>query len=383
MLHSTHCTHFPWRQAIITIWTLLILFASSATIKARPISEDKACIMATKFYYMKLMGSDIAKAKSIKALDLIYSPLHGKEVSYTAPEYYIFAPSNGKGFVILAGDDRAEQLIVGYSTEKSITLPLTSSIQGYLNCYAEYIDALRKGEAEPKPQHKAQPVAPLITTTWGQHNPYNYYCPTLNGKKLITGCVSTALAQIMKYHEWPHRGQGECIAEIHNLDTLYSKVVLGEEYHWKKMKDHYKYSSRTKPNDVALLMRDVGHAVHMQYSPVLSGAYSTDALIALVEHFSYDHEAKQVHRLQYSDEEWNLLINTELLAKRPIYYSTRSTRFNGHALIVCGIDEQGLYYVNWGWGGNCDGYFDFDAVTNNGASYNYIQSAIINIIPRQ
>lgn len=383
MLKSTHRNRLPWRQAMTEIYTLLILLASSATIEARPISEDKACVIATKFYYMKLMGNDIAKAKSLQALDLIYSTLHGKELSYTAPEYYIFAPSNGKGFVIIAGDDRAEQLIAGYSTENRISLPLTSSIQGYLNCYAEYIDALRKGKAEPKPRRETEPIAPLITTTWGQHSPYNYYCPTLNGKKLITGCVSTAVAQIMKYHEWPHHGQGECIAEIHNLDTLYSKVTLGEEYHWEKMRDHYKHSSRTKPNDVARLMRDVGHAVHMEYTPVISSAYSTGALTALVEHFAYQPEARQVYRPQHSDEEWNHLISTELSAKRPIYYSTRSTRFDGHAFIVCGIDEQGLYYANWGWGGNCDGYFDFDAVANNGAPYNYIQSAIINITPKR
>ena len=383
MLQPKHHTHSRWQKAIIATCTLLTLLVSPANVKARPISEDKACAIATKFYYMKLMAGDIAKVKSLQALDLIYSPLHAKEVSYTAPEYYVFAPSNGKGFVIIAGDDRASQLIVGYSTEKGISLPLTSSIQGYLNCYAEYIDALRKGETEPKPKRKTQPVAPLITTTWGQHSPYNFYCPTLNGKKLITGCVATAVAQIMKYHEWPHHGQGECIAEIHNLDTLYSRVTLGEEYRWDKMKNHYKHSSRAKTNDVALLMRDVGHAVHMEYTPVISSAFSTGALTALVEHFSYSPEAKQVYRTQYPDEEWNHLINAELSAQRPVYYSTRSTRFDGHAFIVCGLDEQGLYYVNWGWGGNCDGYFDFDAVANNGAPYNYIQSAIINITPKR
>ena len=76
-------------------------------------------------------------------------------------------------------------------------------------------------------------------------------------------------------------------------------------------------------------------------------------------------------------------MTSELMARRPIYYSSSSTRFDGHAYVICGIDGQGLYYVNWGWNGSCDGYFDFDAVTAKGAPYNYVQSAIINIKPKR
>ena len=95
--------------------------------QARPIPEDKACAVATKFYYMKVMGDAIAKVKSLKALDLVYTSLHGNVGDYTAsPEYYIFAPSGGKGFVIVAGDDRAGRLIVGYSLEASSLCPFRS-----------------------------------------------------------------------------------------------------------------------------------------------------------------------------------------------------------------------------------------------------------------
>ena len=73
-----------------------MLFSGSVTAAARPITEDKACVMATKFYYMKVMGDKISKVTSLKALDLVYSSLHAETERYTAPEYYIFAPSNGK-----------------------------------------------------------------------------------------------------------------------------------------------------------------------------------------------------------------------------------------------------------------------------------------------
>ncbi len=374
----------PLRQyARVVACMLLMLLVGAGTIHARPIAEDKACAIATKFYYKKVMGDDIFKVKSLKALDLVYTPLHGDVSNYTAaPEYYIFAPSGGKGFVVVAGDDRASLLIVGYSIEGEFTLPLSTSMQGYLNCYAGYIEALRKGEAESKPRRTAQPVLPLLATAWGQGSPYNYFCPTLNNRKLITGCVTTAVAQIMKYYAWPLQGIGECVAEVHNLDTTYTKVVLGDEYHWDKMEDDYSYGAKLKTTEVARLMRDVGHAVNVRYTPVLTGANSANVPKALIEHFHYSPEVHQVHRSRYTDDEWHTLIDTELAAQRPIYYSAHSTRFDGHAFVVCGVDEQGLFYVNWGWGGHCDGYFDFDAVAAQGAPYNYAQNAVVGIAPR-
>ncbi len=364
---------------LVSILATLLLDAYS--LKARPITEDKACAIATKFYYKKVMGDDIFKVKTLQALDLVYSSLHTKTAYYTAPEYYIFAPSDGKGFVIVAGDDLANQPIVGYSLEGKFTKPLSTSMQGYLHCYAGYIGALRKGEAEGKPRRTTQPVSPLLATAWGQGSPFNYYCPTLNNRKLITGCVTTAVAQIMKYYAWPMQGVGECTAEIHNLDTTYTTVTLGDEYCWDKMKDDYSRTAKLRVSEVACLMRDVGHAVNVRYTPVLTSANSANVPRAMVEHFGYSPVMRHVYRSHHTDEEWHVLLDTELAAQRPIYYSTRSTRFDGHAFVVCGIDEQGLYYVNWGWGGQCDGYFDFDAVAARAASYNYVQSAIVGIKP--
>ena len=362
---------------------LLAAFTTILPLFARPISEEKACAIATRFYYMKKMGDGIKKVKSLEGLDLVYSPLHGEKNTLTPPEYYVFAPANRKGFVIVAGDDAVEQLVVGYSLDAPISNKLSSSLLGYLNCYAGYIDALRHGKATPKAKRSTPPIAPLLTTRWGQYAPYNYYCPVLNERKLITGCVTTAVAQIMKYHAWPAKGEGLCRAEIHNMDTTYTTVTLGEAYNWKRMKEHYPYSTKMRITDVARLMRDVGHAVGVMYTPVLTSANSANVPKALAEHFAYSPDMRHVHRSRYSDEEWNRLLADELAARRPVYYSTRSTRHDGHAFVVCGVDEQGLYYVNWGWSGVYDGYFDFEAVSHPGTSYNYIQNAIIGIEPRR
>ena len=114
-----------------TVLCLMLLLGAVHAV-ARPISEETACAVATKFYYMKTMGDAIKKVKALKALDLVYSPQHGGEVRYTQPEYFVFAPENGKGFVIVSGEDRAGRLIVGYSTEARISHRLSSSLQGYL-----------------------------------------------------------------------------------------------------------------------------------------------------------------------------------------------------------------------------------------------------------
>ncbi len=343
--------------------TLLLLAALTTTLPlfARPISEEKACAIATRFYYMKKMGDDIKKVKSLQALDLVYSSQHGEEIRLTPPEYYVFAPENRKGFVIVAGDDRARQLIAGYSLDAPISYK-TPSIAGFLDCYTGYIEALRQGKTSSKAKRKADAVAPLIATQWGQHAPYNYYCPTYKEGKGLTGCVATAVAQIMKYYAWPTQAGNST-------------------YRWAKMKKSYHTSAKTRITDVARLMRDVGDAVQMDYGRILSGANSGNVLTALAERFHYAPTMRYIHRSQYTDDTWHRIIADELKARRPIYYDSRSTVHDGHAFIVCGMDEEGLYYVNWGWSGVYDGYFDFEAVSHPGTSYNYIQNAIIGIEP--
>ena len=361
---------------------LCVVLVCSFKSVARPIAEEKARVIATRFYYMKKLGDDIHKAKSLKALDLVFSPLHGEEIRLTPPEYYVFAPENRKGFVIVSGDDRTSQLVVGYSLDAPISNKLSSSLLGYLSCYAGYVDALRKGATSPKPKRTTPHVAPFVTTQWGQRSPYNRYCPQLNDRETLTGCVATAVAQIMKYYAWPMRGQGEARAEIHNVDTVYTTVTLGGTYNWAKMKDRYS-SSKLRGTDVARLMRDVGHAVNMQYGSVLSGTGSANVPKALTEHFHYSSDVRRIYRYRYTDDEWNKLIADELSAHRPVYYDAHSTRNDAHAFVICGLDDQGRYYVNWGWGGQCDGYFDFDAVSAVKASYNYVQNAIIGICPQR
>lgn len=345
------------RTALLVAVAFTILQRSAA----RPISEEKACAIATRFYYMKKLGDGIHKVKSLQALDLVYSPQHGEEVRLTPPEYYIFAPESRKGFVIVAGDDRVRQLIAGYSMDAPISYK-TPSIASFLNCYTGYIEALRQGKTSAKAKRKANAVAPLIATRWGQHSPYNYYCPIYKEEKALTGCVATAVAQIMKFHAWPTQAGGNT-------------------YRWAKMKKSYHASAKTRITDVARLMRDIADAVQMDYGRILSSAYSASVLAALTEHFHYASTMRYIHRRQHTDDAWHHLIAGELEAQRPVYYDSRSTEHNGHAFAVCGMDEEGLYYVNWGWSGVYDGYFDFEAVSNPEAPYNYAQSAIIGIRP--
>ena len=356
-----------------------------ATAAARPLNEHEACVLATKFYYAKKLGNKIQKVKSLQALNLIYSPLHAEAERHTPPEYYVFAPEGNKGFVIVSGDDRTHRPIVGYSLNSEFKTNPPQSFKDYLTAYMRYVDSLRVGRAETKEPRKATPVEPLVQTLWSQNSPYNSFCPELNGKKVPAGCTATALAQIMHHHAWPKQGRGVCRARVISADTVISEIRLGETYNWEKMRNSYSTSLKAKVDaeGVAHLMRDVGHAIEMKYMPAVGTAVDVDVVDALLNHFDYSPQLRHLFRDYFTDDEWHRIISTELTEGRPIYYSTRPQwTTSGHAFVCSGMDEQGLLHINWGWGGEFNGYFDFEVVADYRHEFNYMQHAIVGIRPR-
>lgn len=365
--------------------SILLSLVVVATVAARPLSEREACVLATKFYYAKKLGNKIQKVKSLQALNLIYSPLHADAERYAPPEYYVFAPENKQGFVIVSGDDRTQRPIVAYSLDSEFKTNPSQSFKDYLTAYTRYVDSLRVGRAEVKEPRKATPVEPLVQMQWNQKIPYNTYCPELNGRLLQTGCTATALTQVMHYHAWPKQGVGRCRAYVINTDTIISEVELGETYDWEKMRSSYSTSSKAKKDadGVARLMRDVGHAIQMKYLPAVSSAIDVNVVAALLNNFDYSPQLRHLFRDFFTDNEWHRIVSAELAAGRPIYYSARPQwTSSGHAFVCSGMDEQGLLYINWGWGGEFNGYFDLEVVADWRRTFNYMQHAIVGIRPR-
>ena len=341
---------------------LLLALCVSLFTLANPVDMVTANSVAKKFFQSKIevdcnaLGLHRTQSEMEVDMTLVYEPSTESDAS----EYYVFAPSDAEGFVIVSGEDTMEP-IIGYSLNGNFaTEQMPPAFEHLLSSYAEYVDDVRAGKAAPIARTKKTvvPVPPLITTAWNQHTPYNSYCPERNGKLTIAGCVPIALAQIMKYYEWPKAGHGTCTATIYPSTKV--SITLGEEYDWKNMLDDYNGVSYTdaEAKAVGLLVRDVGYACGARYSETATAAYNADALGALVDNFDYSFSTHIINRNYYPEEKWEDVLYEELSSGRPIYCSGPHIKTGeGHAFVCCGIDESGAYYINFGWGSGWDAYF--------------------------
>lgn len=371
-----------------TILFFLSLGVSLAT-WASPIDVETARSIAADFF--KSTSSQACAYKRLHRpstkvdMQLVYEPTMSTRTTHEAAEYYVFAPADSVGFVIVAGDDEVKP-IVGYSFGSSFSKDfMPPALEKFLTAYQLYIDDVRADRVEvmKSVDEEVVPVFPFITSTWGQWYPYNYYCPQVGGKSTLAGCLAIATAQIMKYYEWPKAGHGECYAYLNDEDNTVVSTTLGDEYDWGNILDNYSNGyNDTEAEAVGQLVKDVGYACQMIYGNNESYAYTVDALKAFLRNFDYSPDIRLVDRDYYSYADWKELMYRELSEGRPVWYIGQDENGKGgHAFISCGVSQDGKYYINWGWGGWCDGYFDIDALNTDGYMYNNEHQAIINIKP--
>lgn len=306
-------------------------------------------------------------------------------------DLYVYTPSDGQGFIIVAGDDCLPQ-IVGYSTDNrfhpdSIPDPLKKMF----SCYGQLIKAM-SGRLMGS-QHPAlrswDAVEPMLgNLAWGQGKPYNALTPKVNGSQSPTGCVATAMAQVMRYHCWPSngKGNGEYTINGKNKQTV---SIDGHSYNWITMRNSYSGTTSADENyAVARLLYDVGVAVRMSYGKNESSAYSAYAATALIENFNYSPSLRAMNRMYHTSAEWEATIQEELQAKRPVYYGGGSPE-GGHAFVCDGYDGKSLYHINWGWNGLSNGYFALTELlpgsqgigAGGGGGYITAQDMIVGIQP--
>ena len=280
------------------------------------------------------------------------------EVAYTAKAadencfYVINTPA--AGYTIVSADDRLPQ-VLGYSTTGEFDpYNIPCNMQWWLdNCRDEISRYLSSNPGNDKVRFEVpnrMPVEPITKTTWNQDAPYNNVCPLVGGQRSVTGCVATAMAQVMKVYNWPLRPEGTAFG--------FDFSGLTVDIQWDKMLDSYTGSyTEEEGTAVARLMRYCGIGVNMSYSPSASGAYSFNVGPAWTNNFGYDATSLRYHlREYYSQTEWNDLVYSELAQGRPIYYSGSSSQ-GGHAFVCDGYAGNGYFHFNWGWGGYQDGYF--------------------------
>lgn len=228
-------------------------------------------------------------------------------------------------------------------------------------------------------------TGPLMQTLWDQSTPFNDSVPLLNnGSRAATGCVATSTAQVFYFHKYPQQGRGSN-SYLWN-GTMLSRDFSLSTYDWEAMQPVYSDTSSVRSRSaVAILMRDIGYAMQMDYGPS-SAANSQRNALAMREYFGYN--TSYAIRSAYSYADWEALISGEIFAGRPVIYDGFSSG-GGHSFVIDGYRSDGYFHVNWGWGGTSNGWFritrlnpsasGIGAGTDDG--YNEEQGAIIGIAP--
>lgn len=282
-----------------------------------------------------------------------------------AKQYYVFNVGSDNGFVVAAADD-AVQPILGYTTSGTFSNDnIPEAMQGWLTTISAEVDYMTaQANAAPVPLSSHPAIAPLLTTTWNQDSPYNDQCPKLpDGGTCVTGCIATALAQVLNYHKWPEHVEG-LSAYTTKTRSINVTELPATTFAWNKMLDSYSASSpQDTKTEVAKLLRYCGQASHMDYGPSSGSYYQVDMF---KNYLQYDDATRSVSRKDYTATAWDNLIYAELQARRPVLYAG-SNNGGGHAWVVDGYDGNGLFHVNWGWGGYCNGYFLLSVLNPDGS----------------
>ena len=337
------------------ITTLLLCLFVGITANASQITEQQALQVAAKYADIDIKSHP----QRMKAA--------GKQQKTAA--YYAFNIGDNDGFVIVSGDDSLTEL-VGYSDSGSFDPDnMPDNMRSWLQAYSGYVASVQAGDSKAKRQQLGNVttivVRPFVTTEWNQGEPYDRLTPLLdNGAHCATGCVATAMAQVMKYYEWPERGEGSNSYEYGSYGTL-SMDFSQSVYDWDNMLDIYSsyydedYNIIPEYNDtqagaVAKLMYDCGISVNMMYGNS-SGAYDPAIPNAFNKFFKY--KSSLYYRDNMSSKAFMDILLSELDGKRPVLICG-SGLGGGHAFVADGYDSNNFVHINWGWGGLSDGYFN-------------------------
>ena len=349
--------------------TALLLAATPAS--ADPITREQARERAAAFLTTR---SGSRQLKAVESATRLSPRRHVRKVRGLATDaldlYYVFDRGQDEGFVIVSGDDQTVP-ILGYTDNGHFDYSqMPPNMKFWLQGYENELNAIREGApivGANIPTH--DPVATLCTSKWNQGDPYNQSCPmyfTLG--RSVTGCVATAMAQILYYHR--AKMVTETQAQIpayqawaekpYNGQYLQVEAVPAESpIDWDNMLDTYSGSATAKQKKaVADLMWYCGASVQMGYTNSSSGAQSSMVAKALPAYFGFGESVKyHWNQGQFTEAQWDAMIYNEVSNSRPVYLSGANSS-GGHAFVCDGYDGNLCYHINWGWGGGGpDGYY--------------------------
>lgn len=314
--------------------------------------------------------------------------------STAGTSFYVFGRQEGSGFVIISGEDSVAP-ILGYSLEGTYNeKQLPVNLEWWLEELKTEILEMRqtgpKASSEVTKQWelflsgstlktKSSSSVLLETAKWNQDDPYNKKCPNLNGQKAYAGCVTASLAIMMRYYKWPKKGSGYLDSYEFTDDNGITRTVKGHSiddhyYNWNNMPLIFEDYTQEQEDEIVQLMWDLAVMLKMQFNKDGSGGYLMDGLIGLIDHMQYDTGMSLYGRSMFDAKEWRRMIIECLDNGDPVWYSG-SSNTSGHAFVIDGYDEYGLFHINWGWGGSHDGYFSMP----NLLSYRYEHEACFGL----
>ena len=366
---------------------LLFTFTAALTITAAP--RPKAVIKAVAAKVFRQSPSlSMTRASGEEPRTLLANK------AFTVMGY------NNGGFVIVSNDDLLPA-VIAYSNTVFDKNTSNTGFKWYLSAVEEAINGIVKAGKPrtmiaPDQSKYAAKIPSFVTSIWGQEKPYNNLCPegTTSGTgswqgygstgRTVTGCVATAMAQIMYYNRWPEKGTGGTHSVYVKQANGTKKIVTVnyEEsfYDYANMIDSYKgHYSKEQGDAVAKLMLDCGVAADMNYATDGSGTYTENAARGLRRNFGYPETTQMLKRRRYSEQAWMDIIYNEINERRAILYTGVDNKNGGHAFVLSGYDETGKVWINWGWDGASDGFYDIALLNPKSYKFSEDQDMIIGI----
>lgn len=361
--------------------TFTVLLAAAICFPASAVNHcEKATDVAENFLATKL--SKVPENGMVATATIDGSRFVRTATTNQEADFYAYnAESNGqKCFVLMASGNAGEMDVIGYGTNGAFSFDnmpyaLREWMQNYAAATATASATTPRAALPP-----AEPVAPMLSSKWGQGAPYNDACPVNQGNKTLVGCTATAMAQVLYYYKSDRKGEGliEYVSGGQELSVDFSKA----SYEWDKMLDSYEEGNYTEEQAeaVAKLMFEAGVACRSEY-----GRYETSAKMPW-EGFcrQYDYVGEHMWRNWVPTDVWMETIQNELKAGRPILYGGNDGS-SAHMFVVDGIDADYNVHVNWGWNGLDDGYYDVtfcNAPSQDNDGYYRNHSMLVGLRPR-
>lgn len=365
---------------------------------SHPISEKDARTIAQNFFRnnSSIQFRSISSDTEFNLAYVANAPIGGVQTrgvgSNSVNYFYVFNIGKDKGFVIVSGDTRAKS-VLGYSDAGHFDKAnIPDNMQSWLNGYItelkfaiENLPESRTTRAYSYPETRGETsfpksVSPLLgKIVHHQDAPYHNLCPKMkNGKPTKVGCVATAMVQVMLYHKWPKQGKGSKSYTSERNKFNLSANFGNTNYDWDNVLPFYtKAATNVQKTAVATICSHAGIAVEMDYGDDGSGAGEKLVPQTLFEYFGYDAGMQYFDRSFFSNTDWINMLKTEFSQKRPVIYSA-ANQYLGHAFVLDGYDEKDKFHVNWGWGGDYNGFYELSTLTPVDENGNEVYTGFVN-----